>query len=222
MLNGLNPPLAVIAKFIPLKTRFMACFASLLFSASVVAAPKTIVFFGDSLTAGYGLDDPQTDAFPGRIQSKIQEAHLPYRVVNAGLSGETTAGGVRRVDWILRQSVDVFVLALGGNDGLRGIEPAVSRANLQKIIDRVRTANPNTKVVLAGMIMPPSMGADYAREFGAMYPELAERKKIAFVPFLLAGVGGSSTLNQPDQIHPTSAGQAILADTVWKVLRPLL
>lgn len=193
--------------------------------ASAMAAPKiapTIVFFGDSLTAGYGLDDPASEAYPALIGKMITDAGLPGRVVNAGLSGETTAGGLRRVDWILRQPIDVFVLALGGNDGLRGIEPAVTRANLQGIIDKVRAKYPAAKIVLAGMQMPPAMGPDYAREFGAIYPDLAAKNHLPLIPFLLAGVGGRPELNQPDHIHPTAAGAVIVANNVWQVLRPLL
>jgi acyl-CoA thioesterase-1 len=183
---------------------------------------KTIVFFGDSLTAGYGLDDPGEDAYPARLQAKIAAAHLPFRVVNAGLSGETSAGGLRRVDWILRQPVDVFVLALGANDGLRGIEPAVTRQNLQGIIDRVKLKDPNAKLVIAGMNMPPSMGQSYVRDFAAIFPALAESNHAVLVPFLLAGVGGHSNLNHGDQIHPTPAGHVIVAENVWKILEPLL
>jgi acyl-CoA thioesterase-1 len=183
---------------------------------------RTIVFFGDSLTEGYGLDDPATDAYPAQVQKKITDAQLPWRVVNAGLSGETTAGGLRRVDWILRLPVDIFVLALGGNDGLRGIDPKVTRANLQGIIDRVRAKNPAAKIVLAGMMMPPSMGEDYARDFSAIYPTLAEKNHLILVPFLLDGVGGHIELNQADGIHPTPEGAAKVAETVWKTLRPLL
>ncbi len=186
------------------------------------AETHTIVFFGDSLTEGYGLDDPASDAYPAQIQKKITAAHLPWRVVNAGLSGETTAGGLRRVDWILRLPADIFVLALGGNDGLRGIEPAVSRRNLQGIIDRVHAKNPATKIILAGMMMPPSMGEEYAREFSAIYPTLAEKNHVTFIPFLLEGVGGRPELNQADGIHPTPEGAAKVAETVWKVLRPML
>ena len=186
------------------------------------AAPSTIVFFGDSLTAGYGLDDPSADAFPALVEDKIKEAGLPYRVVNAGLSGETSAGGLRRVDWILRQPIDVFVLALGANDGLRGIEPSVTMSNLQRIIDRVREKNPAVKVVLSGMFMPPSMGEAYVREFAEIFPALARKNKTEFVPFLLEGVGGQRKFNQSDQIHPTAAGHALIADTVWKILQPLL
>lgn len=191
-------------------------------SLRAAPAPKTIVFFGDSLTAGYGLDDPGTDSFPARIETKIHEAHLPYRVVNAGLSGETSAGGLRRVDWILRQPIDVFVLELGANDGLRGIEPTVTKANLQAIIDRVRAKSAATHIVVVGMTMPPSMGDAYVRDFAAVFPAVAEKNQTALVPFLLAGVGGHPELNQGDQIHPTAAGHAILADNVWSVLRPLL
>ena len=170
--------------------------------------PHTVVFFGDSLTAGYGLDDPASEAYPALIQEKITAAKLPWRVVNAGLSGETTSGGLRRVEWILRQPVDLFVLALGANDGLRGIDPAVAEANLQGI--------------LAGMQMPPNYGEEYTRAFAAMYPALAKKNQLVFIPFLLANVGGHMELNQPDGMHPTAAGAAVVADTVWLALRPLL
>ena len=186
------------------------------------AEPRTVVFFGDSLTAGYGLDDPATEAYPALIQEKIAAAKLPWRVVNAGLSGETSAGGLRRVEWILRQPTDVFVLALGANDGLRGIEPAVSSANLQGIIDRVRATYPAAKIVLVGMQMPPTLGEDYTRAFAAMYPTLAAKNHLALVPFLLEGIGGRAELNQPDGMHPTAQGHALAAENVWKVLEPLL
>lgn len=186
------------------------------------AEAKTIIFFGDSLTAGYGLNDPTSEAYPALIQRKIDEAGLPWRTVNAGLSGETTAGGLRRIDWLLRQPIDIFVLALGANDGLRGIDPNVSRDNLQRIIERVRAKNPQAKLVLAGMQMPPAMGDTYARQFGAMYPAVAEHAHATLIPFLLEGVGGRAELNQADRIHPTARGQAVIAETVWKSLRPLL
>jgi len=186
------------------------------------AATRTIVFFGDSLTAGYGLNDPAGEAYPARIQEKIDAEKLGWRAVNAGLSGETTSGGLRRVDWILRQPVDIFVLALGGNDGLRGIDPSVSRTNLQQILERVRAKYPQAKLVLAGMQMPPSMGADFAKAFERMYPEVAEKHGAVFVPFLLDGVGGQLELNLPDRIHPNARGHAVIAETVWKALRPLL
>lgn len=185
-------------------------------------APRTIVFFGDSLTAGHGLEDPANEAFPALIRKKIEAAHLAWRVVNAGLSGETTSGGVRRVEWILRQPVDVFVLELGGNDGLRGIEPAVSRTNLQTIVDRVRARYPAAKIVLAGMQLPPTLGPDYTRDFAVIYAALAEKNHLTLVPFLLDGVGDRPEFNQGDNIHPTAEGHAIVAETVWKILRPLL
>ncbi len=203
-------------------------------SAAEFTPEKTIVFFGDSLTAGYGLESPATDAFPALLQEKLNALPAPtgaadtpasgprWRVVNAGLSGETTAGGLRRVDWILRQPVDIFVLALGGNDGLRGVAPAISEKNLQAIIDRVRARDPAAKILLAGMMMPGSMGEDYAKTFAAMYPALAAKNHLALVPFLLDGVGGHPKLNQPDGIHPTPAGHAIIAENLWLVLKTLL
>lgn len=186
------------------------------------ADTRTIVFFGDSLTAGYGLSDPTSEAYPALIQERIDAEKLPWRAVNAGLSGETTSGGLRRVDWILRQPVDLFVLALGGNDGLRGIDPAVSRDNLIKILERVRAKYPHAKLVLAGMQIPPSMGADFARDFERMYPEVARKYNATLIPFLLDGVGGQLELNLPDRIHPNPRGHALIAETTWKVLRPLL
>jgi len=191
-------------------------------SAAVALEPRTIIFFGDSLTAGYGLENPSAEAYPALVQQKIDDAHLAWRTVNAGLSGETTAGGLRRVDWILRQPVDVFVLALGGNDGLRGINSDVSRVNLQGIIDRVRTKYPAAKIVVAGMQMPANLGADYIHDFAAMYPALAEKNHAALVPFLLEGVALAPELNQRDGIHPTAEGHSIVAENVWKVLLPLL
>ena len=199
------------------------CFAYFVMALRVQSAEtRTIVFFGDSLTAGYGLADPAADAYPALVQEKISAAKLEWRVVNAGLSGETTAGGVRRIDWILRQPVDLFVLALGANDGLRGTDPAATRANLQQIIDRLRAKSPKAKLVLAGMQMPPTLGADFSRAFGKIYPELAAKNDATLIPFLLEGVGGRPDLNQADAIHPTAAGAAIVAETVWKTLRPLL
>lgn len=186
------------------------------------AEPKTILFFGDSLTAGYGLDDPATESFPGIIQTRIEAAGLPYRVVNAGLSGETTAGGLRRVDWILRQPVHLFVLGLGGNDGLRGVPVSASKANLRGIIEKVRARNPDATIVLAGMQMPRSLGPDYIRDFAGMYPEIADSMNVTLVPFLLEGVGGVRSLNLPDGIHPNVEGHRKVAEVVWGVLQPLL
>lgn len=227
MLNGQPAGHPVRRRFLRvtmLATIWLSGFAAVSVSraANADAPRKTIVFFGDSLTAGYGLDDPTTESYPAIIEQKITAEHLPYRVVNAGLSGETSAGGLRRADWVLRQSVDVFVLALGANDGLRGIDPAVTRSNLQAIIDRVHAKYPAAKILLVGMMMPTSMGEEYTRSFGAIFPRLAETNHLPLVPFLLAGVGGNEALNQPDHIHPTARGHGILANNVWTVLRTLL
>lgn len=184
------------------------------------AETKALVFFGDSLTAGLGVDPD--DAFPALIQRKLDASGRAWRVVNAGLSGETTAGGLRRLDWILRQRVDIFVIELGGNDGLRGIDPESSHSNLEAMIKRVRERYPNAKIVLAGLQMPANMGATYTRQFAAMYPELAQKNQISLIPLLLEGVGGVPNLNQADGIHPTAAGYQIVAETVWRVLQPLL
>ncbi len=191
-------------------------------AVSAAAEPRTVLFYGDSLSAGYGLEDPAGLSFPGLIQAKITEAGLPYRVVNAGLSGETTAGGLRRIDWILRQPIDVFVLELGGNDGLRGLPIATSRSNLVAIIERVRAKNPAVKVLLAGMQMPTSMGPDYTAAFAGMYPEIAQQHQVALIPFLLDGVGGIPSMNLPDGIHPNPEGHRRVAETVWTYLKPLL
>jgi acyl-CoA thioesterase I len=209
----------VAGKLLPL----LCALAPLCFVVSSPAAgTKTVLFFGDSLTAGYGLEDPSTAAFPARIQKKIDDASLPWRVVNAGLSGETTAAGCRRVDWILRQHVDIFVLELGGNDGLRGLAPEATRANLQAIVDRVRAKYPQTQIVLAGIAAPPNMGAEFTRAFAAIFPDLAEKNHLPLIPFLLEGVAARPELNQADGIHPNEKGHAIVAETVWAVLNPLL
>jgi acyl-CoA thioesterase-1 len=181
---------------------------------------KTILFFGDSLTAGYGVGVDQ--AFPAIIGHRIDSLHWPYKVVNGGLSGETSAGGKNRIGWILRQPVDIFVLELGANDGLRGIPVAGTAANLQAIIDSVKTKYPAAKIVLAGMQIPPSMGSAYATAFRQTFTRLAAKNKAALIPFLLQGVGGIPQLNQADGIHPTEQGHRIVAETVWQTLRPLL
>lgn len=186
------------------------------------AEPRTLVFLGDSITAGYGLDNPGAEAYPALIQEKIRAASLPWRVVNAGVSGDTTAGGLRRLDWILRQQVDVLVVALGGNDGLRGIDPKVTRDNLQAIIDRARLKQPAIRIVLVGMQMPANMSEEFARRYREIFPELAARNQTPLVPFLLEGVGAVPELNQPDLIHPTARGQSVIAGTVWTYLRSVL
>jgi len=181
---------------------------------------KTIVFFGNSLTAGYGVDP--SEAFPALIQEKLDSLNLPYKVVNAGLSGETTAGGKNRIDWILRQPVDIFVLELGGNDGLRGIPIAETAKNLQAIIDRVKEKNPQVKIILAGMQVPPNMGRTYSTAFRVVFQQLAANDHLALIPFLLENVGGISHLNQADGIHPNVVGHKIVAENVWKVLQGML
>lgn len=186
------------------------------------AAEHTLIFFGDSLTAGYGLADPETESYPARVQGKIDAEHLPWHVVNAGLSGETSAGGLRRIDWVLNQRADIVVLELGANDGLRGTAPEVTSANLQGIIDHIRARYPQARIVLAGMRMPPSMGADYAEAFHAVFPALAKKNHLTLIPFLLDRVAAVPDLNQGDGIHPTAAGAQVVADGVWKVIRPLL
>jgi acyl-CoA thioesterase-1 len=186
--------------------------------AAASSSTKTILFFGDSLTAGYGLDDP-ADAFPNQIQHKIDSAKLPYTVINGGLSGETSAGGKGRIDWLLKQHIDVFVLELGANDGLRGIPIKETTQNLQAIIDRVKAKYPNARLVLLGMQVPPNMGTDYVTGFKNIFPQLAKKNKMTLVPFLLQGVGGVRSLNQADGIHPTAKGAKILANNVWGVLK---
>jgi acyl-CoA thioesterase-1 len=178
------------------------------------------VFLGTSLTAGLGLEPEQ--AFPGLIQQKIDSAGLDYRVVNAGVSGETSAGARRRVEWLLREPIVVLVLETGANDGLRGLSPDSLRANIQAIIDRAKAMQPSVRIVLVGMRVPPNYGRTYSQRFEALYPELARANGAELVPFLLEGVGGVPSLNQPDGIHPTAEGQLKMAETVWRVLEPVL
>lgn len=181
---------------------------------------KNILFFGTSLTAGLGLDP--SEAYPALIQNRIDSLKLPYKVINAGLSGETSAAGKSRIDWLLKQKVDVFVLELGANDGLRGIAVAETTKNLQAIIDVVKSKYPDVKMVLAGMQVPPNMGSTYANDFKEMFPKLAAKNNMVLVPFLLDKVGGVPSLNQPDGIHPTAEGDKILAENVWVVLKDVL
>jgi len=181
------------------------------------AKKKTILFFGNSLTAGYGVDP--SEAYPALIQDKIDSLHLNYKVINAGVSGETTSDGDSRIDWILKQPVDIFVLELGGNDGLRGIPLSVTKKNLQSIIDKVKAKYPGTKIILEGIQIPPNMGPDYTTKFKEIYPRLASKNKIQLLPFLLKGVGGDPKLNQRDGIHPTAEGHKIVAENVWEVLK---
>ncbi|MFO0770753.1 MAG: arylesterase [Nitrospiraceae bacterium] len=177
-----------------------------------------IVAFGDSLTAGFGVSQDQ--AYPSQLESKLASLGYDYEVVNAGVSGETTAGGLRRVGWILKSKPRLVVLELGGNDGLRGLSLSETRSNLDTIIRKLKEAH--VQVVLAGMKLPPNYGEEYTRQFEAIYRELASRHHLPFVPFFLEGVGGKSGLNQADGIHPTAEGHRIIAETVLQTVRPLL
>ncbi|PSQ81867.1 MAG: arylesterase [Bacteroidetes bacterium QS_8_68_15] len=187
------------------------------------AESLTVVVFGNSLAAGYGLAS-EDQAFPALLEQKADSAGLPAGdIVAAGNSGETTAGGRRRIDWILRrEELDVLVLELGGNDALRGLPPDSARANLRAIIRKTRAEFPDVRVVLTGMKAPPNMGSAYRNRFARIYPQLAEETGAALVPFLLKGVGGRPALNQPDGIHPNAEGHRRLAANVWTVLEPLL
>jgi len=203
------------------------CFALFFLNATTfaqapaaAAATKNVVFLGDSLSAGLGVKP--NESFPSLIEDKIRAAGLPYQVENAGLSGDTTAGGLRRIDWLLQRKIDVLVIELGGNDGLRGLPVNAVKANLQAIIDKVKAKEPDAKIVIAGMQIPPNLGPDYAAEFQRVYGELAQKNNAALIPFLLEGVGGMRDLNQPDMIHPTAAGHRKVAEVVWRTLEPLL
>lgn len=181
---------------------------------------KVILFFGDSLTAGYGLSPEE--AFPAQTEKILQHKGKQVKVINAGLSGETTAGGLSRIDWVLMQPIDVFVLELGGNDGLRGLPLEQTRKNLQAIIDKVKGKYPSCKIVLAGMMVPPNMGKEYSDDFHKVFRDIATRNKSVLIPFLLENVGGIEKLNQADGIHPNAEGHKIVAENISKTLLPLL
>jgi acyl-CoA thioesterase-1 len=181
---------------------------------------SVILVLGNSITAGYGIDPSL--AFPALIQQKIDSLGWEYEVVNAGVSGETSAGGLRRIDWLLRRPIDVLIIELGGNDGLRGIPPEVTKRNLKAIIDRAREHYPEIRIILAGMQIPPNLGEDYTTRFREIYPEIAEEENVELIPFVLEGVGGVPELNLPDGIHPTPKGHRIVAENVWRILRPVL
>ena len=198
------------------KVLFIAC--ALFFQATT--SPKLILFFGDSITAGYGLSPEE--AFPALVEKKLNKTDKKVKVVNAGLSGETSAGGLSRIDWILRQPVDIFVLELGGNDGLRGLPLDQTRKNLQGIIDKVKGKYPNCKIVLAGMMVPPNMGKEYTDDFMRVFPELATKNKATLIPFILDGVGGIEKLNQADGIHPNVEGHQIISNKIAPVFEKLL
>jgi acyl-CoA thioesterase I len=199
---------------------FVLLGAILLGLTAAAPSPRTVLFLGDSITAGYGLD--LSEAYPALLQQRINQHGLNFKVINAGQSGDTSAGGLGRMDWLLKNRVDVLVLELGVNDGLRGLPVEVTRKNLQAIIDRARQRYPQIKVVVAGMKIPPNMGAEYSRDFEAMFATLAKKNNAALIPFILEGVGGVSKMNLPDGIHPTAKGHEIVAENVWKVLEPIL
>jgi acyl-CoA thioesterase-1 len=181
---------------------------------------STILIFGDSLTAGYGLSPEE--AFPALVEKQLNQGARRVKVVNAGLSGETSAGGLARIDWILRQPVDIFVLELGGNDGLRGLPLGQTKKNLRDILLKVRSRNPKARLVIAGMMVPPNMGPEYSAGFRKLYPDLAREFNATLMPFLLDGVAGIESLNQGDGIHPNAEGHRIVADNLAKILAPLI
>ncbi len=181
---------------------------------------KKILCFGNSLTAGYGLDEP--DSWPTLLQERIDSLSLPYTVINAGLSGETSAGGLSRIDWVLREPIDIFFLELGANDMLRGLNATKTEENLDSIILRVHEKNPDIPIVLAGMLAPPNMGKEYQNIFNAAYPNLAKKHKAELIPFFLDKVAGVKELNISDGLHPNEAGSKIILETVWKSMQNLL
>ena len=195
-----------------------ACVALLCLVPAEARGESVIVALGDSLTAGWGV--AADEAYPTRLEMRLRREGYTYRVVNAGVSGDTTAGGLRRVDWVLRAGPEIVIVALGANDGLRGQSPQAMRANLETIVARLQTAG--ARILLAGMRMPPNYGAEFTTEFHAVFPAVARSAKIALMPFLLDGVAADSRLNQPDGIHPTAAGHQVIADRLWPYLRPLL
>ncbi|HEY5894104.1 MAG TPA: arylesterase [Chthoniobacterales bacterium] len=187
---------------------------------SVTSAADNIVILGDSLTAGYGLDEAQ--AYPALLQKKIDEAGLKFQVINAGVSGDTTTDGLNRVNWLLKRQAAVFIVALGANDGLRGLPPELMEKNLTAVLQKVHSANPGAKLLVAGMLLPTNFGPEYTNRFAAVFPAVAQQTGATLIPFLLEGVGGRPEMNQPDRIHPTAEGQRILAENVWKILKPVL
>jgi len=189
-------------------------------SVAVSIRIPVVLFFGTSLTAGYGLDPQQ--AFPSLIEQKARSEGVPIKVINAGLSGETTAGALRRIDWVLRTPADVVVIEAGANDALRGLSPDAARLNLERLISAVRQKQPRAKIVLIQMEAPPNYGIAYTRRFRAVYDEVARKEKLPLLPFLLTGVAGIPRLNQPDGVHPNLAGERIVAANVWQALKPIV
>ncbi len=194
-------------------------------AANAASAPTSVrkpvvLFFGTSLTAGAGLDPEQ--AFPALIEKKAEAEGLPIKVVNAGLSGETTAGAARRIDWVLRTPADLVVIEGGANDALRGLSPDAARRNLERVIAAVRQKQPSAKIVLIQMEAPPNFGPLYTRSFRTIYADIAKKESIPLLPFLLSGVAGIPRLNQPDGLHPNAVGERIVADNLWRALKPIV
>ncbi|HZI24043.1 MAG TPA: arylesterase [Chryseolinea sp.] len=200
-----------------LKTLFIALLVGIV---QPITAPKVILFYGDSLTAGYGLSTEE--AFPALVEKKLNKSEKAVRIINAGLSGETSAGGLTRLDWVIRQPIDIFILELGANDGLRGLPLDETQKNLQLIIDKVKAKFPKVKIVIAGMMVPPNMGPEYTTKFQKIFPDLAKKNNASLIPFLLQDVAGNEKLNLADGIHPNVEGHKIVADNVIKILQPLL
>ncbi len=203
------------------------CLCVLLSAGPVVAqvAPAgstqiRVLFLGNSLTAGYGL--PANEAYPALLQAHADSLKWPVTVINAGVSGDTSAGGLRRLVWQLETPPDILIIALGANDGLRGLPPSMTKSNLIQIIDLARESNPDVSILIAGMQVPPNLGPIFQEEFREVFPSVADEMDTELIPFLLEGVGGVTELNQSDGIHPNTAGQQRLADTVWHVLEPVL
>ena len=201
-----------------IKSIFNLFLLFLMMNTLVVAQEKkTILVFGDSITAGYGIDTKA--AFPAILQQKIDSLSLNYEVINAGLSGETSAGGLRRINWVLQRKVDIMILELGGNDGLRGIDLTSTKKNLQQIIERAKAKYPEMVIIIAGMQVPPNLGIEYTRQFEELYPDLAVENQLPLIPKILDAVGGRDTLMQADQIHPNVAGHKLVGETIWQTLK---
>ncbi len=203
------------------------CLCVLLSAGPVVAqvdptggTQTRVLFLGNSLTAGYGL--PANEAYPTLLQARADSLQWPVTVINAGVSGDTSAGGLRRLVWQLETPPDILIIALGANDGLRGLPPSMTKSNLIQIIDLARESNPDMSILIAGMQVPPNLGPIFQEEFRKVFPFVADEMDTELIPFLLEGVGGVTELNQSDGIHPNTAGQQRLADTVWRVLEPVL
>jgi acyl-CoA thioesterase I len=200
--------------------KFLALMLMTLTPAFAAAKPSNIVIVGDSLASGFGV--AQGEAFPEIIQEKIEREGLPFRIINKGVGGRTSGSALERLPELLKQRVDVLILELGGNDFLRGIDPSVTKSNLKTIINATRRRYPNARIVLVGMELPPVIDSDHLRNFNRIFADLAQHNDVAFVPFFLKGAAGVPGMMAPDRIHPTAAGQKVLAENLWAVLKPLL